>query len=49
MTDIEQKVQIIRQYIFNRKGIDIVNINLQTYEDLMKLDWAYNFITKQGN
>ena len=44
MTEIEQKVQVVRQYIFNRKGVDIVDINLVDGTDLQKLDYAYNFI-----
>ena len=44
MTEIEQKAQVIRKYIFNRKGVDIVNINLVDGNDLQKLDYAYNFI-----
>ena len=47
MTEIEQKVMVIRQYIFNRKGVDIVNINLIDGKDLQKLDWAYNYITNK--
>ena len=41
---IEPKVQEIRRYIYNETGIDIVNINLQTHEDILKLNWAYEFI-----
>ena len=44
MTEIEEKVQVIRQYIFNRKGVDIVDINLVDGLDLEKLDYAYNYI-----
>tara|TARA_B110000046_G_scaffold141665_2_gene148395 strand:- start:275 stop:430 length:156 start_codon:yes stop_codon:yes gene_type:complete len=44
MTEIEQKVQVVRQYIFNRKGVDIVDIKLVDGTDLQKLDYAYNYI-----
>ena len=44
MTDIERKVQVVRQYIYNHKGVDIKDINLKDGIDLQKLDYAYNFI-----
>ena len=46
---IEHKVQEIRRYIYNKTKIDIVDINLQTHEDLEKLNWAYNFIINNKN
>jgi len=42
MTEIEQKVQLVRKYIYEKKGKDIVNIKLVDGEDLDKLDYAYN-------
>jgi len=47
MTELEHKVQVIRTYIYNRKGVDIGDINLQTHQDLVKLNWAYNYITRK--
>ena len=41
---IEPKVAEIRRYIYSETGIDIVNINLQTHEDILKLIWAYEFV-----
>ena len=46
---IEPKVEEIRRYIYYKTKIDIVNINLQTHEDLEKLNWAYNFIINNKN
>lgn len=46
MPDIEIKVQTIRQYIYNKKNVDIVNINVHTHDDIMKLNWAYDYIIK---
>lgn len=49
MTEIEHKVQVIRQYIYNNKGVDIIDINLEDHNDIAKLDWAYNYImNKRG-
>jgi len=44
MTNIEIQVHTIRQYIYENKGVDIVDIDLQTHDDLVKLNWAYNYI-----
>jgi flagellar biosynthesis component FlhA len=41
MTEIEQKVQLVRKYIHHKKGVDIVDINLKDGIDLQKLDYAY--------
>jgi flagellar biosynthesis component FlhA len=41
MTEIEQKVQLVRKYIHQKKGVDIVDINLKDGVDLQKLDYAY--------
>ena len=46
---IEPKVEEIRRYIYYKTKIDIVDINLQTHEDLEKLNWAYNFIINNKN
>lgn len=43
MTEIEQKVQLVRKYIYELKGIDINNINLVYGKDLAKLDYAYKY------
>ena len=42
MTEIEQKVNLIVKYIFDKTGININNIILFDGEDLAKLDYAYN-------
>ena len=42
MTEIEQKVQLVRKYIHHKKGVDIKNIKLVDGNDLDKLDYAYN-------
>ena len=47
MTDIERKVQVIRQYIYDNKGVDIIDINLKDNLDIDKLNWAYNYIMKR--
>ena len=44
MTELELQVHIIRQYIFNLTGTDIVDINLYTHDDIVKCNWAYNYI-----
>ena len=44
MTEIEHKVQVVRKYIYQLKGVDIVNIKLVDGLDLQKLDYAYNYI-----
>ncbi len=53
MTEIEIKVQTVRQYIHVRKGVDIVNIDLKDGLDLEKLDYAYgiaiNFLRTQNH
>lgn len=41
---LEPKVQAIRKYIYNETGVDIIDINLQTHEDILKLNWAYEFL-----
>lgn len=43
MTEIEQKVQLVRKYIFAKKGIDKKDIHLVDGIDLQKLDYAYKF------
>lgn len=43
MTEIDHKVQLVRQYIFGKKNVDIGNINLIDGKDLEKLDYAYKF------
>lgn len=42
MTEIENKVQLVRKYIQVKKNVDIVNINLKDGLDLEKLYYAYN-------
>ena len=42
MTEIEQKVILVRKYILAKKGIDIGDIKLVDGKDLDKLDYAYN-------
>lgn len=37
---IENKIQRIRAYIYEKKGIDIINIIVKTHDDLVKLDRA---------
>jgi hypothetical protein len=44
MTQLELQVKVIRQYIFNLKGVDIRDINLRTHDDIMKCNWAFNYI-----
>ena len=41
MTEIENKVRLVRSYIYHKKNIDIVDINLKDGLDLQKLDFAY--------
>ena len=41
MTEIEQKVILVRKYILAKKGIDIKDIKLVNGNDLSKLDFAY--------
>ena len=41
---LEPKVQEIRRYIYNETGVDIIDINLQTHDDILKLNWAYEFV-----
>ena len=41
MNEIEIKVQLVRKYIFDKKLIDIKDINLVNGIDLQKLDYAY--------
>ena len=43
MTEIEQKVLLVRKYIIAKKGIDINDINLIDGKDLAKLDYAYKY------
>lgn len=43
MTEIEQKVQLVRKYIYHQKGIDIKDIHLVDGKDLEKLDYAYKY------
>lgn len=40
--NLEKRVQLVRQYIYDKKGVDIGNINLKTNEDLQKFDHCYN-------
>ena len=39
--NLENKVQAVRGYIYEKKGVDIGNINLKTHDDLVKLDHCY--------
>jgi|GEM_PF-4154077 len=39
---IEPKIQMVRQYIYDKKGVDIKNIIVKTHDDLMKLNHCYN-------
>lgn len=48
MTEIEHKVQVIRQYIYNNKGVDIIDINLEDHNDIDKLNYAYNYIINKS-
>ncbi len=41
MTEIEQKVQLVRKYIHYKKNVDIKDIKLVDGKDLEKLDYAY--------
>lgn len=41
MTEIEQKVLLVRKYIMSKKNVDIIDINLKDGLDLQKLDYAY--------
>lgn len=43
MTEIEQKVILVRKYIIAKKGIDIKDIHLVDGKDLQKLDYAYKY------
>ena len=43
MTEIEQKVQLVRKYIIAKKGVDIKDIHLVDGKDLSKLDYAYKY------
>ena len=44
MTEIEHKVQVVRRYIYENKGVDIIDIDLKDGLDLQKLNYAYNYI-----
>lgn len=41
MTEIEQKVILVRKYIMAQKGVDIGDIKLTDGNCLDKLDYAY--------
>ena len=47
MESIESKILIVRKYIYQKKGVDIKDIRVSTHQDIMKLDWAVNFIKNQ--
>lgn len=48
-TAIEQKVMLVRRYIHEFKGVDIIDIKLTDGMDLAKLDYAVQFAQQYFN